>query len=274
LNLLEIDQQTCGRDGLCAAVCPVGLIAFQEGQFPEPIAQAEQLCIRCGHCVAVCPSGSISHRQMDVALCPPVRKELLLSPEQSEHFLRNRRSIRNFRRKPLAREDLQKLIEVARYAPSGHNTQEANWLVLGNWEELHRLAAIVVDWMRLMLVKKPDFAIALHMDTTLERWQTGIDVILRNAPAVVVAHAAKDSAMAPTTCTIALSYLELAATGMGLGCCWAGFFNAAAVSFPPMQAALALPDGHQSFGAMMVGYPKISYQRLPLRKPPKITWRF
>jgi nitroreductase/NAD-dependent dihydropyrimidine dehydrogenase PreA subunit len=274
LNLLQIDQQTCRRDGICAAVCPAGLISINEGQFPEPNSQAEELCIRCGHCVAVCPSGSLSHREMDVALCPPVQKELLLSPEQSEHFLRNRRSIRNFRRKPLAREDLQRLIEVARYAPSGHNSQGANWLVLGNWDELHRLAGIVADWMRFMLAKMPDFARSLHMDSTLERWNQGIDAILRDAPAVVVAHAAKDDLMAPTTCTIALSYLELAATGMGLGCCWAGFFNAAASSFPPMQEALALPDGHQSFGAMMVGYPKFQYQRLPLRKPPEITWRF
>jgi hypothetical protein len=40
-----------------------------------------------------------------------------------------------------------------------------------------------------------------------------------------------------------------------------------------MQKALALPEGHQSYGAMMVGYPKFNYHRLPSRKPPPITWR-
>jgi len=79
--------------------------------------------------------------------------------------------------------------------------------------------------------------------------------------------------MAPTTCTIALATLELASTAMGLGCCWAGYFNAAATTFPPMLEALALPSGHQSFGAMMVGYPKFTYHRLPTRKMPNITWR-
>ena len=37
--------------------------------------------------------------------------------------------------------------------------------------------------------------------------------------------------------------------------------------------ALALPAGHQCFGAMMVGYPQHRYHRLPTRKTPNITWR-
>ena len=37
--------------------------------------------------------------------------------------------------------------------------------------------------------------------------------------------------------------------------------------------ALSLPEGHQCFGAMMVGCPGFGYHRLPLRKTPDITWR-
>jgi hypothetical protein len=40
-----------------------------------------------------------------------------------------------------------------------------------------------------------------------------------------------------------------------------------------MMAALGLPEGQQSFGAMMVGYPQFRYHRLPTRKMPEITWR-
>ena len=79
--------------------------------------------------------------------------------------------------------------------------------------------------------------------------------------------------LAASACTIALMYLELVATSLGLGCCWAGYFNAAANTFPPMLEALPLPSGHQSFGAMMVGYPKIKYHRVPVRKSPPILWR-
>jgi nitroreductase len=79
--------------------------------------------------------------------------------------------------------------------------------------------------------------------------------------------------MAATDCVIALSYFDLAANNAGLGCCWAGYFNAAAASFPPMMAALSLPEGCTPHGSLMVGYPKYKYQRLPLRRPASIIWR-
>ena len=273
MELFEVNQQTCNQDGICAAVCPVGVIDFTQGAFPAPAVDAEAICIRCGHCVAACPTGSLSHREMAVGDCPPIRRELSVSAGQGEQFLRARRSIRVYREKPVERDKLARLIELARYAPSGHNSQGAQWLVLGDRDELRRLAGIVIEWMHWMLAHQPEIALSLRIDRTLERWQAGNDVILRGAPVVIVAHAEKDNRMAPSTCTIALSYLELAATSMGLGTCWAGYFNAAATTFPPMQEALALPPGHQSFGAMMVGYAKFTYQRLPTRKIPDITWR-
>jgi nitroreductase len=202
-----------------------------------------------------------------------MQKDLLLTADHCEHFLRSRRSIRVYKKKQVIRKDLIRLIEIARYAPSGHNSQCAEWLVLGSRNELQNLSGIVVDWMRWMISNMPEIALSMHMDRVIKRWEGGKDVILRGAPVVIVAHAEKDNRLAPTTCTIALTYLELASTSMGLGCCWAGFFNAAATSFPPMIEALRLPKGHQCFGSMMVGYPKYSYHRLPVRKQPGITWR-
>ncbi|MDD2851908.1 MAG: nitroreductase family protein [Desulfuromonadaceae bacterium] len=273
MDLITVNKQTCTKDGLCAAVCPINLIDFKQGEYPAPIAEAEELCITCGHCVAVCSTESLLHRDIPLTDCSDIKKEFLASAEQCEQFLRQRRSIRVYQDKPVPRERLIKLIDIARYAPSGHNSQSAEWLVINNREELHKLAGIVADWMRWMLTNMKEFALSMHMDRTLARWEQGHDVILRGAPAVIIAHAAKSDRLAPSTCTIALTYLELAATSMGLGGCWAGYFNAAATTFPPMMAALALPEGHQCFGAMMAGFSKYQYKRLPPRKPPVITWR-
>jgi nitroreductase len=143
-------------------------------------------------------------------------------------------------------------------------------IVIDNREELRKLSGIVADWM---LVNMTEFALSMHMDRTLGRREQGHDVILRDSPALVIAHAEKTDRLAQSTCTISLSYLELAATSMNLGGCWAGHFNAPATTFPPMISALALPEGHQCFGAMMVGFPKYQYKRLPPRKQPVINWR-
>lgn len=272
MALLTVDEKTCNRDGICAAVCPMGIIDFSKGALPSASRDAGELCIACGHCVAVCPTASLSHEKMAAQSCPPVQKDLQLSAEQCEHFLRSRRSIRAYRDKPVSRQALARLIAVAGHAPSGHNAQSPQWRVIDSGEQIKKLAGIVIDWMGWMIDNQPELAASLHMSRAIGRWEAGTDVILRGAPALVVAHAAKHERTAPAACTIALSYMELAALSMGLGTCWAGYFWAAATGFPPLIEALALPEGNQCFGALMVGYPRFNYQRLPLRNAPVISW--
>ena len=97
-------------------------------------------------------------------------------------------------------------------------------------------------------------------------------MICRGAPHLIVACAPKEYPWATTDCAIALTYLELAAPSFDLGACWGGFFTAAARQWAPLQETLALPEGQVVCGAMMVGYPRYRYHRLPLRNEPPITW--
>jgi nitroreductase/NAD-dependent dihydropyrimidine dehydrogenase PreA subunit len=272
--LLSVDQEKCKRDGICAAVCPASIIEFKfKEAFPTLIGGGDELCLHCGHCVAVCPHGALSHEVMNTTECPPVRDELNLQPDQVEQFLRSRRSIRTYKKKQVDRDVLTKLIKLASFAPSGHNTQPVNWLVIYDSDEVQRLAGIVAEWMGSLIKEGSPLAATLHMDRVVAAWEAGEDRICRGAPHVLIAHAPKDERTAPAACTIALTYLELATLTFGLGACWAGYFNAAANSWPPMAEALGLPEGHVSFGAMMVGRPKFKYPRLPLRNEPKTIWR-
>lgn len=273
MTLIRINQKSCNQDGFCAAVCPSQIIDFQKGRYPSLKPGTEAACIRCGHCVAVCPTGSLDHNAMAAEQCPPVQAGMKLSAESTEHFLRSRRSIRVYKNMAVEPSRLERLIRMARYAPSGRNTQGVGWLVLGQPDELRRIAASVADWMRWVIDNDPETVAAMHLDKILAYWEKGIDSIFRGAPVVIVAHAEEENPRALTTCTIALTYLELAATGLRLGCCWAGYLMKAADDYPPLPQALALPEGHRCYGAMMVGYPRYTYHRLPLRNEPKITWR-
>lgn len=273
MSFLTIDQKRCNQDELCVKVCPVGIIKFDENRYPVATDDADERCIRCGHCVAVCPAGCLNHKEMDTSACKEVHKELALSSAQCEQLFKGRRSVRNFKNRSVEKGDVEPLLDIARYSPSGHNSGGVRWLVISNEDELRRLKQEVAGWMGYMLSNMKEFALSLHLDTTLERWKDGEDVILRDAPMVVLAYAEKDSRMAPASCTIALSHLELAASARGMGACWAGYFNAAANAYPPMQEILGLPDGHISYGAMMLGYPRFSYARIPEREEADIVWR-
>ncbi len=272
MSLFVIETSKCKKDNICVAVCPMGIIEGVDS-VPRPAKNAEDLCVSCGHCVAACPTGALSHRAMTPQQCTPIKPGLSLTEGQAEQFLRGRRSIRAYRSDPVDQAALERIVGVASSAPSGHNTQPVEWLIIRNTAEVRRLSGMVIDWMRFTIQQKPDFAKAILLELVVGKWEQGIDAVCRSAPHVVLTHAHKDNMMAPSACTIALAHLELAAQANGLGACWAGYFDAAARYWPPLQKELGLPEGHTSYGAMMVGYPKYKYYRIPSRRQAKISWK-
>lgn len=270
---LLVDEEKCNKCGMCVAECPFFIIQMLEkGSVPAWVGEVEAVCINCGHCIAVCPTGALELSSMPLEKCVPIIREFKATPEQLEQFLKSRRSIRAYKEKPVEHEKLAKLIDIARYAPSGHNDQPVQWLIIEQRDTVKELARMTVDWVGKQLIQRdPAFFKRL-----LANWDSGIDVITRGAPHLVIAHAEKDSV--PTggnmaDCYIALTYLELAAHSMGLGACWAGFLQLAAVLDPAVTQTLRLPEGHVSFGAMMIGYPKYRFSRIPVRNDAKVIWR-
>jgi nitroreductase/NAD-dependent dihydropyrimidine dehydrogenase PreA subunit len=273
MGLLIVDENKCKKDGICAAECPMAIIKLKKGEeFPELVPGGEEFCLVCGHCVAVCPNGALSHEQVPVEECTAIDKELAIDEKQAVQFLRSRRSIRFFKDEPPNKEKLQRLIEIARYAPTAGNGQLVEWLVLTDQAKIKEMAGIAVDWMRKVLEKTPQYA-PPYMPVVVSSWDMGFDAVLRDAPALVVASAPKEASNGMVDVTLALSYFELAAPKLGLGTCWAGLLQGALLSSSAAREALGLPEGHPYHYPMMVGYPKSKYYRLPQRKTPKITWK-
>jgi nitroreductase/NAD-dependent dihydropyrimidine dehydrogenase PreA subunit len=274
MSLLIVDESKCKQDGFCARDCPTAIIRLKTKEtYPEMVPGGEQSCLTCGHCVAVCPHGAMSHAKVPFEDCSTIKKELVVDEAQAEQFLRSRRSIRTFRDKPVEKQKIQKLIEIARYAPTGSNTQLVEWLVLAGRDKVKKFAGLAADWARAVLEKDPQASKNPYIPGIVAAWDAGYDAVLRGAPAVIVASAPKKDHNGMVNLTLALSYLELAAPGMGLGTCWAGLLKGAIIGWPPLQKAVGLPEDHTHYYPMMLGYPKAKYFRLPQRKPPKITWK-
>ncbi len=87
--------------------------------------------------------------------CSPIKKEILPKFESVAEFLKSRRSIRAYVDNKVNREILLTLMDVARYAPSGSNSQPVHWLLIEDTEEVRHLAAQVIDWMRSMVKENP-----------------------------------------------------------------------------------------------------------------------
>ena len=272
MGLIRVDLSKCERDGTCAEVCPISILTMDEEEGPQVIGGMAQHCIGCGHCVAACPHGALDNVRNSLAEQGLLPQYPVVEDQTALTFLRSRRSIRRYRDEPVPRERIAQLLEAARYAPSGHNSQGISYLVVDDPGALKRIIELVVGWMGTLVSYQPELAARLHMPGIIKSHERGEDRILRHAPALVIASAPKDLLPALITTCLALEYVELYATTLGLGTCWAGYAQVCAQQYAPLIDFLGVSQGRMVTGMMMVGYPRYSYYRLPERNGLDLAW--
>jgi nitroreductase/NAD-dependent dihydropyrimidine dehydrogenase PreA subunit len=272
MGLLRVDRDQCEKDGICVQVCPMGILELDPDRGPEVRKGLAQHCMGCGHCVAACPHGALDNARNPLATQVPLAEYPVIDAETTLAFLRSRRSIRCYLHKAVPREVLLRLLNIARYAPSGHNSQGLSYLIVEGEGPLQRVIELVIEWMRLVVQADPDMAKRLHMPGIIKAHEMGQDRILRKAPHLIVATASQENRGAFASTYLALEYVELYATSLRLGTCWAGFAQVCAQLYPPLPRYLKIPDGRVITGMMMLGYPQFGYYRIPERNPLDVEW--
>lgn len=259
MNLITVDTSACKRDGMCSEVCPTGCIETDAEGFPKEAPDAS--CIACGHCVAVCPHGALANSMVVAGAYRPVPKKLP-SGEAVQGLLLSRRSVRAYKDRPVAAETLVDLLETARFAPTASNSQKVYWIACADPAKTRAVASLGAEWLRG----------SKYLNKLVDMWDQGQDVVMREAPAFAAAYSPVDYAWGAVDCSIALSYLELAAAAEGLGTCWAGLLTRAAQDHAPLAALLGIPAEHVVHGGLMLGYPKYRYRLIPPRNEARVTW--
>ena len=267
-----VDQERCTRCGICVKVCPSGIIdAVDENHLPQVQETNAPRCMNCGHCEAFCPSQALLLDLSSDEKVPLLAEDGTVSPEDIALYLKKRRSVRHFTDKPVPKEIILEILDIARYAASGGNSQPVQWLAVHDPEKVRRIAGITVEWMKgLMNTSHP---MSGYVPMLISAWEQGHDVICRGAPHLLFAHIPEGNPIAPVDAIIALTHFDIAAPAFGIGTCWAGFVAAAAISYEPLQQELGLPAGRKSAYAMMFGHSKYEVHGIPRRKPLEVTWQ-
>lgn len=193
-------------------------------------------------------------------------------------LIQNRRSVRRYQARPVAREVLEKLLTAAIWAPSAHNRQPWRFCVAtssaAKTELSDRMAA---QWRQDLGADGADPAV-------IERRITISQARLTGAAALIIAAVSMEEMdhypdahrneaewlMAVQSTALACQNLLLAAQHYGLGACWmcAPLFVPALV-----REVLALPPSWHPQALITLGYPaeEKSKEREPLQS--RVVWR-
>ncbi|MEE4144687.1 MAG: nitroreductase family protein [Halieaceae bacterium] len=269
-TIIKVDESLCIGCDACIRCCPGGLIV--KDKFPVPSEDSWELCIDCGHCVSICPTEALQQRAIGTEDCVPIDIHLTPTWDEARQFLVSRRSIRGYVNKPVEKDKILQLLDVARYAANGGNRQLLRWLVINHPAKVHQVAALTIDWMKSVKDTNPGLYEEAKLEVFINHWDAGRDQIARGAPCIIQAWAGKDERTAPPAAAIAIAHIQLAATALGLGSSWTEGIGYASRAYPPLLEVLGMPEGQIPFATFLIGYPAEFYRSIPARKPLDVTW--
>ena len=267
-----IDVETCIGCGQCSTDCPAMIISMETG-IPTIAPDVEQFCISCMHCVAICSEGSVSIRGYGPHEGAALPSKNMPKPEQLEMLIKGRRSMRNYRDENLDPSLIEKLIEVAGHAPSGHNDRQLLYTLVDDKGTIFDLREEAIAGLE-NLVKEKALPEGLDMFVDIiEAWKsTGTDILFRGAPHLLVVSAPEENAAPSQDCLIALTTFELYAQSYGIGTIWNGLAMLTISELvPSLKKRLGIPDDHQIGYVMGFGYPAIQYERTINRGKPLVN---
>jgi nitroreductase len=187
---------------------------------------------------------------------------------------------------------IEKVLDAARFGPSGHNEQSTEFVVIRDKELIQQIAALTAKgltrmampfrysigrmMMRLMLGRRGAAYVgelAPELEGLVELYNSGTDIILRQPPVLILFCAdSVGGTFAGTNATIATHNAALAAETLGLGCFYPGFVVYTSQRDDSIARLVSLPETHKIYGALAMGYPRARFRKWPERNPARVTW--
>jgi nitroreductase len=153
-------------------------------------------------------------------------------------IIRNRKSVRKYLDKPIAREDVIKCIEAARLSPSADNIQPWRFIIIDDPEYKKKFCEEVLTgiFKRTSFIEKAPVIIVLSSKTNILVHSMGKRIIKTDIQLIDMG--------------ISGEHLVLQAQELGIGTCWINWFNAKRA-----KKFLRLSSSTRVVSLIAMGYP-------------------
>lgn len=251
---IQIDHDKCIGCGMCVKDCVAHNIELKN----DKAGVFSNNCIMCGHCVAICPKNAVSISGYPDEPFANTEKTRL-NPGDVLNVIRFRRTIRQFYDREIPKEVLEQILEAGRLTHTAKNMQDVSFVVLDR--EKSKIEQLAVRLFRKM---KP---LANLFSPLVKRNEIGDHFFFFRAPLVIVI-LAKNSVDG----ILAAQNMEFVAEANGLGVLLSGYFTTAANASRKIKKELGIPKTKKAATTMVLGYPKVNYQRSAQREGPDVTY--
>ncbi len=286
-----VNQEKCKKCKLCIAVCPVNIIGIDNNDLVNFIPERESICLECGQCMAVCSTEAVKiskYTYEDNFIKLP---ENIVDYQKYIDFIATRRSIRNFKNKPIEKELIENMLTSLEYAPYGAEPNKVEITIINNRKKIEEILPLtekfldnIVKWVdspiisRIIKHKKGletfnTIKNHLYPMSKLENYKLEYgDRITRGAPALIVFHAEIGAEEHTNNSLIYATYIMFAIHSLGLGGTMNGIIPAAINKDKQIKQMFNIPEQHEAVISIMFGYPKYKYQKTIKRERKKVNW--
>jgi len=270
----------CSNCKLCVRECVAGVWRIVDGK-PEPIDP--DLCNRCSHCLSVCPMDAILHSGLDAGQIMKVNKKSL-QPQIYHDIVLSRRSIRQYKDTPVPRAMIEQIIDLARHSPTASNDQNVGYIVVTERELIRQTAGSIFCFADRLYGRLQSWPVKLfmratglsnnryvrRMDYARELAADGRDIILHNAPVLLLVHGPAKGAFVCDNCSIAAA--NIINYAHALGTCFIGFMTLALRFSKSLRGKMNVPNSRKVYASLVMGYPAYVHASTASRKKGDVTW--
>ncbi len=290
---VSVNTETCQVCGLCGQVCPNRIMHKEDGNRMSFRQDRLPLCIQCGQCMAVCPTQSIVVEGLSYARDFFALPEGRVAEMPFLEMITTRRAIRTFKDQPVPRDLLENVVQAVTFAPPGFTPLKTELVAVQDTAVIRKalpemigvydglLKAMRHPVARLFVRRKVgadtfrtlEQHVVPLMESRLPELKQGVeDTITRYAPAMILFHAHHEAENYEADLYIALTYGFLAAHALGLGATAIDLIPPTIQNSPVLRELFSIPKDNVVVASMILGYPRVRYQRGIKRELRSVTW--